>query len=264
MGTPVLAPKPLYADRPAARIYGAFATRDEALEHSELVREKDPVCSLIVSPVNEWVRFPTNEIGLDAAYASGKIDEKLQEYHEKRRTEKIEFERAIIEKRRISEQNTQTVFETEDPIEEDEMHEAERLVYGPPKRLKTGAEVRGQASAVVVVIPDEFGEVLMKILGCFETTGEADKWCRDVGSRQVTEFDLLVVSTCEWFYPNGTGRCASNERYRMGELQRIMDAAKKNPQDVKDYKTWKKEQDELEERERAKESVCGVETPHLT
>ena len=92
-------------------------------------------------------------------------------------------------------------------------------------------------------------------MGCFESTTEADKWCRDVGSRHVTEFDLFVVPTCEWFYPNGEGKCSSNERYRVGELQRIMDAAKKNPQDVKDYKAWKREQDRMAAEREAEESV---------
>ena len=267
MGTAVLAPRPLYTERPAARIYGAFPTKEDAIEHSELVKERDPKCSLVVVRRDDWILFPINDkVRDDSDVAQRRIDEKLNAYHAKRKEERIEFERAVNEHRGGGGPSdaSRKVFETEDPMEEEEMTDAERTVYAPPKRLRAGAEVRGQASAVVSVVPDEFGEILLRVLGCFESTSEADTWCRDVGSRTVTEYDLFVVPTCDWFYPNGEGKCSTNERYRIGELQRIMDAAKKNPQDVKDYKAWKKEQERLalekEERKKEEESLALEET----
>lgn len=251
MGTAVLAPRPLHTERPAARIYGAFPTKEDAIEHSEFVKERDPNCSLMVVRRDDWVLFPINDkVRDDPEVVRRRIDEKLDAYHAKRKEERIEFERTVNEHRgggtgRDGDDTPRKVFETEDPMEEEEMTDAERTVYAPPKRLRAGAEVRGQASVVISVVPDDFGEILLRVLGCFESTSEADTWCRDVGSRTVTEYDLFVVPTCDWFYPNGEGKCSTNERYRIGELQRIMDAAKKNPQDVKDYKAWKKEQDRL-------------------
>ena len=70
---------------------------------------------------------------------------------------------------------------------------------------------------------------------------------------------MFVVPTCDWFYPNGEGKSSSNERYRIGELQRIMDAAAKNPKDVQNYKTWKKEQDRLSRENTQLESVLELE-----
>ena len=256
MGTPVLAPKPLHADRPCARVYGAFPTREDAAEHASIVAERDPTCSLVVVKRDQWVLFPlTERVRDDPEEAEARMHRRLQERKEWLDKERIEFERDVSERRErdrnvASSSSSSLPPPSDDPAEEKEDEEAEKIVYAPPKRLRAGAEVRGQASAVVAVLPDEFGEVMLRVLGCFESTLDADRWCREVGSRHVTDFDLLVVPTCDWFYPNGAGTCTSNEQYRIGELQKIMDAARKNPEAVKDYKAWKKEQDRLADKEK--------------
>ena len=256
MGTSVLAPKPLHTDRPCARIYGAFPTREDAMEHAQLVVERDPNCSMVVVQQDSWFLFPTTERYRDSPEdAEKRVQEKLQRHGDSILQEQIDFERAIMERRQRP--DLPQSYNAGDPEEEREEVEAENLVYAPPKRIRAGAEVRGQAVVALVVIPDKFGEVLMKVLGCFESTGEADRWCQDVGSRHVTQHDIFVVPTCDWFYPNGIGKCTTNERYRIGELQRIMDAAKKNPQDVKDYKSWKKEQERLEEKKTREQEAFG-------
>ena len=89
------------------------------------------------------------------------------------------------------------------------------------------------------------GHCLVKILGCFESTLEADTWSRAVATREVTQDDVLVAQTCEWIYPNGADRSAPNAHYRIDELQRIMDAASRNPKAVQSYKEWKAEQDRV-------------------
>ena len=102
------------------------------------------------------------------------------------------------------------------------------------------------------ILPDTLvGERLVRLLGCFESNAEAESWVRDVGARTITDHDIVTAPTCEWLYPNGETRVRTH--YRMDELQRIMDAAERNPQAVRDYKTWKAEQDRLKaEEDRAK------------
>ena len=116
-----------------------------------------------------------------------------------------------------------------EPEEDDEeTREAEELVYPPPRRLRVGAEVRGQTHVALTVLRDpEGGECLVRVLGCFASAADADAWSRNVGTRAVTESDTHVASTCEWLYPNAEPR--GREHYRVDELQRIMDAAARNP-----------------------------------
>ena len=55
--------------------------------------------------------------------------------------------------------------------------------------------------------------------------------------------DVIVASCCEWLYPNGENK--GTHKYRVDELQRIMDAAEANPTAVKNYKDWKRDQEKF-------------------
>ena len=244
LGTAVLAPVPKDHSRPALRVYGCFEDKDKAREHAALVQQLDPACSLVAVSTHEWLLMPITDDARDdadvqrptrraqAAGASGGA---------------ARGGRGLPPRRARGRGAAHGGHRAAQGPEDAEMDEAEALVYKPPKRLRAGAEVRGQAAVALCVVPDEFGECLVKILGCFETASEADVWVRNVASRHVTEDDVLVAPTCEWLYPNG--KTTGNEHYRSGELQRIMDASRRNVRAVKDYKEWKREQDALKAAE---------------
>ena len=143
--------------------------------------------------------------------------------------------------------------------------DAEVTVYPRPKRLRAGGEVRGQSTVALCAAPDfsGAGECLFKLLGCFETTIEADPWVHDVATRRITDDDVIVAQTCEWLYPNTTEDVtrASSEKYRVDELQKIMDATVRNEQSVKSYKQWKKEEDAKKETNTAAEVKITLPTP---
>ena len=48
--------------------------------------------------------------------------------------------------------------------------------------------------------------VPLEVLGCFESTAEADAWVRNVASRAVVEDDVLVAPTCEVALERARGR----------------------------------------------------------
>ena len=261
MGTPVLAPCPLRPETPSCRIYGCFPTRDDAREHAEVVMERDSKCSLMIVEQGEWCLFPINEkMRDDPVAAKERATAKIDTYVKGREEEKVDFEEVISSKDERKESGC-IEREYDDPEEEKEMNEAERLVYAPPKRLRAGAEVRGQSCVAVSVVKDPYGEVCLRVYAAFETTSDAERWCRDVGSRRVVDFDISVAPTCDWFYPNGKEDTSTQEKYRNPELNKIMTAAAKNPQAVRDYKEWKKEEDrkyEEDKETRKAESESGV------
>lgn len=239
MGTAVLGPRPVDVTRPALRVYGGFPTREDAREHSELIATLDDGCSLIVVRQGEWIVMPQNErIRDDAEANKQRCQKKLQCFRAKQADDVDSFRKCVAEQ---VERPLPSSMNTE-PEDKDEQEEAEQLVYKPPKRIRSGAEVRGQTILAMCVIPDEFGECLFKLLGCFESTVEADRWIQNIGSRRITDDDIFVASTCEWIYPNGDPKEGTNH-YRIKELQLIMDAAEKNPQLVQSYKEWKEAQD---------------------
>ena len=235
MGTAVLPPCPVDECRPALRVYGTFPTQEEAMEHKEVVRGVDPNCSFVVAKTNDWVLFPqTVKARDDPAEAKHRIEVRLQAHRLRQAEQGAAFEREVRE--RVERTGPPPAPVAED---QDEMDDAEATVYPPLRRMRAGAEVRGQAAVALCVLPDEArGECLVKILGCFESGADAQVWVQDVATRHVTEDDVLVGRTCEWLYPNGATGDAPTF-YRHPELQRIMDTATSNPTKVRSYKEWK-------------------------
>ena len=244
MGTSVLAPIPLERRRPALRVYGAFPTHEDARDHADVVHALDAECSLVIVGRGEWVLMPqTTDARDDRAVNAARIRARLDAQHERQVEGDAEFDRVVRERRYVS-QHTATEEQADADIED-----AERSVYRPPRRLRAGGEVRGQSTCVMCVLRDDggddAGECLFKVLGCFENTTEADCWIRNVASREIIHDTIYVAATCEWIFPNG-GERAGKCIYRTDELQRIMDAADRNVQDVRTYKEWKKMQEERE------------------
>ena len=207
-------------------MYGAFPTFDDAREHASRVAEFDDSCSLLIVKQGEWILIPQEEGVRDNKDANMKrCQEKLQAYRVRQEEEGDEFGRCVREHiERPPPSSTNDVSE-----DKEEQEEAEALVYKPPRRIGAGVEVRGQSVVALCVVPDDRGECLFKILGCFENANEADKWIQNVGSRKITDDDIYVASLCEWIFPNGRASATTNH-YRNNELQRIMDAAVRNPE----------------------------------
>jgi hypothetical protein len=250
MGTSILAPRPEDTTRPALRIYGAFGSRDEAIEHSQVIRVLDQTCSLVIVKQGEWVLMPQEEHLLKDVNANReRCEQKLAVHRQKQEEARDKFYRRVNDQVDIGPPSSRC---DEDHEWKKELEEAERLVYHPPKRLRTGGEVRGQAVVALCVVTDADGECLFKVLGCFENNLEADRWVQNVASRKIVEDDIFVTSTCEWTFPNGEKKQQGSNHYRNNELQRIMDAADRNPEMVQSYKDWKKSQEEEEKKSQEK------------
>lgn len=256
VGTRVMAPRPVDPRYPALRVYGCFREREEAVEHSEVVKERDPRSSLVVARRGEWFLFPQDE---DVLRSPGEADRRcaarLALHEESRRAQDRAFDDAV-EKNVDRPVNWDRTEWSEDQQEE---REAVDSVYTRLRRIRAGAEVRGQSCCALLVVPDptERGEVLIKVLGCFDGVQSAEEWVRDVGSRSETTHDILLAPTCEWIYPNGDRHTSQKEMYRIGELQKIMDGARRNPANVRNFKEWKRQG---EERERAREARMREDT----
>lgn len=244
MGTTVLAPRPLDPTRPLLRVYGAFTSREEAVEHSEIVTPLDATCSYVVVPMREWFIMPqTTDVRDDVTVRARRLQERLMQV--------CSDEKAMADayEHRLQTQDMRTMQSTNTCEEDAETADAEASVYPAPRRIRRGCEVRQQNFVCLCLHPDaKHGECLVKLLGCFDTVDEADTWCRDVASRTITDVDIRTASMYEWLSMTHGAPNASTH-YRASELQRIMDAAERNPQTVRDYKAWKAEQDRLKAEE---------------
>jgi hypothetical protein len=248
MGTDVLAPRPADPCRPALRVYGGFPSRADAVEHAEVVREIDATCSLVIVPRDEWALMPgTMASRDDAAERRRRVDAVVARADAARAAQCEVFDERV----RTHDADTTPVRVAE---HDTETQDAEEEVYGHPRRLRAGAEVRGQGAVALVVVPDPEGECAIRVLGCFETTSDADAWVQGVASRRMVDHDIVVAPTCEWLYPNGGTVESGRRRYRVDELQRIMDTADRNPEAVRTYKEWRREKEAREAEAEAEEN----------
>ena len=246
MGTGVLAPKPVDSTRPMLRVYGAFATREEAVEHSDVVEQMDPACSRMIVEMHEWILMPQNEACLHPDANRKRLQTLLQAHRVRQMEDGDAFHKRV--ELRDGEPSASSAHPANEEDDE-ETKEAEALVYKPPRRLRVGAEVRGQNFMALCAIPNAVtGECLVKLLGLFDTQQDADVWVQNIASRHVTDDDIHIGRTCEWVFPNGRSEAVNGNKYRIDELQRIMDAADRNPKAVQDYKTWKAAQDKQTEK----------------
>lgn len=256
MATSALAPRLLDPERPCLRVYGAFPTRQDAVDHADVVRAVDVACSLVLLRRGEWALLPQSEASRDDRAENARRTAARVDAHAAALAEAARAFDACVAERRAA----QPLAAAAAPPSEEQRAEAEaeEVVYGSLRRLRAGAEVRGQNAAVLCVARDTGAaasdpagrEPAVCVLGCFESTSEADAWCRNVGSRRVTDHDLLVVPTCEWISVNDPPS-AQKSHYRVDELQRIMDASDRNPEAVREYKEWKAKQDAAAEAQRS-------------
>jgi len=211
---------------PAVRIYGTFPTEADAKEHAECVASIDPKCSLFINKTNQWLVVPSSIDRIqDGELCNSIITERLQEYLKIRLENSKEFDENLKD---VTERTVRPEYE-EKPITKHENSKAHKA--------KNGCEVRGQKYAVIVFLPDEkTGEPIFLIHGCLESQEEADTWIRNVLSKKVTEYDIHVVSTCEWLFLNRMqGDGAKNNKYRTPELEKIMEHQRNAPEEIKSY-----------------------------
>lgn len=237
-GTAVLGPRPLERAHPSLRVYGCFGTREEAEEHSQIISGIDGACSLLTVPCGDWFLFPqTQEEMENPSLLDETREERLRQHRADVEEENMRFDANVAERKPGG--GTSKRWDEWTQEQEEEL-EAEKIVYGRPRRLRAGGEVRGQTACAACVVPDESGRgyVLLKILACFETTAAADEWVQNVASKSILDFNIYVLPTCEWVYPNGLKEESDTRRYRIEELQKIMDAADRNVTNVQTYKEW--------------------------
>ena len=110
--------------------------------------------------------------------------------------------------------------------------------------LPRTAEVRGQTLGVVSFVSDlgqpERPEFLFRVYACFDAQKDADRYVRNTASNEIVEYDIDVVSLCEWLHAQTVeGSKLGNEVFRAPELNNIISNHKSQPQQVAAFERWR-------------------------
>lgn len=214
-------------NNPAIRIYGCFPTEEDAKEHAQEIIKRDSNCSLFINQTQQWVVAASSiERMSDLNLQANIVTDRLKVYLKERLKDSQEFDQSV--KGECNERTVKEEFE-QPPVIFNKKSKSHKV--------KSGSEVHGQKYAVIVFLPDtKTGEPIFLVYGCLESKEEADTWVRNVVSRKVTEYDIHIVSTCQWLFLNRMqGDGAQAQKYRTPELEKIMEKHKNQPQEIKEY-----------------------------
>ena len=229
------APVPRDSSNPAVCLYGAFETHEEALEHASAVRREHPSYSVFIDRTHTWIgAYATVEHMTDAAYVEAKRKSMLDAAESERIKARSEFEENVAQHR---------AGKTTAP-DADDTRGVEVVGVDKPDRISRGCRVDGQSLAVVSFLPDasDDAEFLMHVYAFYDNEVDANRYVRNVCGDRVKEFDIDVIKTSAWAFPQSMrGQHARKEVYRSSELNNVMLAHKKAPQDVERFKSEHRE-----------------------
>lgn len=213
---------------PGLRIYGAFPDQQSLHHYADLVKENDPVCSLLMNKTHEWIVGASSPAHLtDNEHIRAQKDRLLRKHKQTLSKNKAEFE-CNIAQHQVGE-----CVKKEDLVHADNDIDDKTKVC---RKISSRVHVDDQRLAAVTVVPDDTQECefLFKVYGFFQNEEQANSWVRNVGGDAVTDFDIDIVSACEWIYPQAMiSTNAKREVYRSAELTKIMKNYKSNPDEVR-------------------------------
>lgn len=224
------APCPQDVDNPAVCVYGTFATREEAIAYTDVVRARHPEFSILVDETHKWILAPSTKARLcDATYVEKKQASLLAAHQSAREQDDAEFAENV----RDQKIGTARVSEVEDARTNPPVASIPNATI---QRVNADCRVVDQRLAVVSFVRDDAGqppEFLFRLYACMDSENEANQFARNVCGDNVRDFHIDVVKTCTWAFPqNMKGTNVQKEVFRSPELNAVMQAHKKNPQEV--------------------------------
>ena len=237
-------PVALDATDPAVRIYGVFETTDEAVAHAKQIQGVDASVNLQMAKTREWIVARSSPDRIDPELDAAHVAAVLEAYQDTRTRNTAEFKENVREAKGVG------------PVIEDITDEAtasdgpataptvDTSAMRSASALPRSAEVRGQTLAVVSFVADvqhaECPEFLFKVYACFDAQKDADRYVRNTASHEVRDFDMDVVSLCEWLHAQKvSGSKLKSEVFRAPELNSIISNHKSQPQQVASFERWR-------------------------
>lgn len=231
-------PCPVDVSNPAVCLFGAFENRDEAVEYArDVVLKEHSNISIFVDEMHNWIVAAKCVENLsNEEYVTRHRSMLLQQHQKMLHANLKDFEENVKEQKTGTSHNKDNKDENDEKEKQndtDDKHDTNKK--GRSHKISSKLDVRGQKLAVVSIVKDTAAvpEFLIKVYALFEKEEEANTYIRNVCGDNVQDFDIDVVSTCEWLFPQTmTYTNANKEIFRSEELDNIMRTHKNQPNEV--------------------------------
>jgi len=220
------APIPTNLDNPALCIYGAFPNKDEAVEYAHSVLKEHSGISIFVDETHKWIAATSGpEHMTDETYVNTHISKILDQHKQMLHMNAKEFQENV-EKKQTGKSSKKS---------EEDSTVQESTIQGKSHTINSKLDVRNQKMAVVSFIKDsaKVPEFLFQVYAFFDKEEDANAYIRNVCGDHVQDFDIDVVNTCDWCFPQKMSyENANKEIFRSEELDKIMQNHRNQPKEV--------------------------------
>lgn len=230
---------------PAFMICCAFRTPEERSQHYQECKDTfDRGGATWNISLNEWfVCCSSIAKQRDPHYTSQKRDKLLKIYKEKFIKDHQEWKENVTEKKMGK--TKESLFKILQKKQENRTTRVQALKHKfksegrivSATSLPASAQIQNQCVALASFLPDITPESLNKrgeseplcmIYGLFGSDDEAAKYKKDNLDSQVTNFDIDIVKTNEWLFPENVDANSIEEEYRNEKVNQIMQRRKIN------------------------------------
>lgn len=233
------APVPRDPAKPAICIYGAFETRAEAMEHVSVIQKMHPTHSILIDTTHNWIcAAATTAHLLDSEYIENKKTTLLKVAETQQETARREFEENVANHTagNVETRPTEEDSPTTEPTESEQPEEGNTTHAST--RVHRNCRVDGQTLAVISVLPDDSAdcEFIFRVYALYNDEASANRYVRNVCGCRVQNHHIDVINTCSWAFPQQMkGDKVRKEVYRSDELNKVMNALKRSPQEVQHF-----------------------------
>ena len=229
------APIPVDLSNPAVCIYGCFPTNEEAVEFAHEVIKEHGNISVFVDKLHNWITAVKDPSCLTESYVEAHKAKLLKSHQEMIHANLKEFEENV--KNQTAGNSSSKKEQVEDITDKN--------TKGKSHKISNKLDIRGQKLAVVSFVKDtaDIPEFLFQVYGFFDKEEDANAYIRNVCGDKVEDFDIDLISTCEWVYPqNMNYENANKEVFRSEELDKIMQNHRNQPKEVAKFKEAMREE----------------------
>ena len=219
---------------PGVCIYGGFPSRDEAMEYARTVMQTHTSNSIFIDEIHKWVVGASNPVHLTDADFIKKHTENLLSQHQAMIHANLKEFEENVEKKKVGH-----CKEKNDDEEESTASQATKRPEARSHKIHGSLDVRGQKVLAVSFVKDsaEVPQFLMRVYGFFENETDANVFVRNTCGEKVQDFDVDIVSSCSWVFPQRmTYEHANKEVFRSEELDKIMQNHRNQPREVERFK----------------------------